>query len=104
MAAQEEGSAMAARPNSATRGGRGKKAPKAQLIALEHGTNPALDELMEMGKEQGFVSESDIDDLFADDPEPPDPAHAESIRQAFLDAGIEIVHDEAELAQTIEDI
>jgi RNA polymerase primary sigma factor len=63
-----------------------------------------LRELFEKGREQGYVTQDDIDELFAERVEPPDPAEIEAIHKALLDAGIEIVQDESELAETLADI
>jgi RNA polymerase primary sigma factor len=73
-------------------------------VALEHPAMPGLDELLERGREQGFVLEEDLDAIFEEQSEPPDDAQIETIRQAILDSGIELVASDAELQQTVEDI
>jgi RNA polymerase primary sigma factor len=65
---------------------------------------PGLEELLERGKEQGYVTEDDLDELFESAPEPPAAAQLEALHQLLVDAGVEVVADEGELAQTIEDL
>jgi RNA polymerase primary sigma factor len=63
-----------------------------------------LDELLERGKERGYVTADDLDELFAGEAEPPDGGELEAVRQTLLDAGVEIVEDETELAELREDL
>jgi RNA polymerase primary sigma factor len=75
-----------------------------QVVAVQHPTVPGLEDLLERGKVQGYVREDEVDELFEDETEPPDPALLEAVHNAFIDAGIEVVQDEADLQQTTEDI
>ncbi|HET6344269.1 MAG TPA: sigma-70 family RNA polymerase sigma factor, partial [Myxococcota bacterium] len=63
-----------------------------------------LDDLLERGKERGYVTTDELDDLFAAEAEPPDSGELEAVRQTLLDAGVEIVEDESELAELQEDL
>ncbi|MBI3971242.1 MAG: hypothetical protein HY332_08125, partial [Chloroflexi bacterium] len=65
---------------------------------------PGLDDLLEQGKEQGYLAEDDLDELFEAAEEPPTPTQIEALHQLLTDAGIELVADETELAETVEDI
>src|SRR5919205_1555959 len=60
--------------------------------------------LFELGRERGYVTEDDIDEVFEEDPEPPDSAEIEMIHKALLDASIEVVESDAEVAEVEEDI
>src|SRR5581483_5773426 len=95
---------MAARGTGKGRRTSTRKQAQQHVAVLEHGPQATLDDLLERGKEQGYVTEADIDELFADDPEPPDAAQLDAIHQALLDAGVEIVTNESELEQTVDDI
>ena len=98
---------MSARATASTRTkGAQRKGKRDTVVAVEHSGTSAtsFDELLERGKERGFVLEDDIDLLFEDEAEPPDPAQVEMIHQAFADAGVEVVASEAELQQTTDDI
>jgi RNA polymerase primary sigma factor len=75
-----------------------------QGLAIEHPAVPGLEELLERGKLRGYVREEDIEELFDEDSEPPEATVLDAVRSAFVDAGIEVVQDEAELQQTQEDI
>jgi RNA polymerase primary sigma factor len=63
-----------------------------------------LRELFARGREQGYVTEDDIDEVFGDEQEPPDAHEIERIHQALLDARIEIVSDASEIQETLDDI
>jgi RNA polymerase primary sigma factor len=63
-----------------------------------------LEDLLERGKERGYVTTDELDDLFAGEAEPPDSGELETVRQTLLDAGVEIVEDESELAELREDL
>ena len=69
-------------------------------------TPVALEELIERGKERGYVLEQEIDTLFEEAEEPPDDWQVEAARDAMVKAGVEIVvtpesgEDEAELERT----
>ncbi|HEV2123086.1 MAG TPA: sigma-70 family RNA polymerase sigma factor [Chloroflexota bacterium] len=65
---------------------------------------PRLEDLIERGRDQGFVTEDDVEGLFDGEIEPPDPATVESVRQLLLDAGVEIATDDTELGETSEDL
>jgi RNA polymerase primary sigma factor len=65
---------------------------------------PGVADLLEQGKEQGFVTQDDLDELFDGAAEPPSAAQIEAIHQLLLDAGVEVVPDEAEVQQTAEDL
>ena len=75
-----------------------------QGLALELPAVPGLEDLLERAKVRGYVREEDIEELFDEDAEPPEAAVLDAVRSAFVDAGIEVVQDEAELQQTQEDI
>ena len=94
------------RPTRQRRNGRRESALStlSQGVAIQHPAVPGLEDLLERGKVQGFVREEDVDELFEDEAEPPDAALLEAVHNAFVDAGIEVVQDEAELQQTTEDI
>ena len=64
---------------------------------------PGLHELLERGKDQGYILEHDIDALFEVEAEPPDPAVVDAVREALTDAGVDILASEAEIAQELED-
>src|SRR5919198_1326375 len=72
--------------------------------AFDRPTTSGFDELVDRGKEQGYLLEEDIEALFEDEAEPPDQAQLEAIHQALVDAGVEVVSDASELQQTIDDI
>ncbi|HEX2032647.1 MAG TPA: sigma-70 factor domain-containing protein, partial [Chloroflexota bacterium] len=104
---------MSARSGNTTRSGRGRRKTKRDTAvvqrplggaAVEHPLAAGLTELLERGKLQGYVLEEDIDELFDEDVEPPEVGQLEAIHQQLLDAGIEVVTNEAELQQTTEDI
>src|SRR5438093_4961718 len=95
---------MIGKAPTAGRRGRGKTAAKGQVPASQHPRVSGLEELLERGKEQGYILDEDVDALFDEHAEPPDEAQLEAVRQALLDAGVEIVMNEAELQQTVEDI
>jgi len=75
-----------------------------ERVTLAPPARQGLRRLFELGHERGYVTEDDIDEVFEEDPEPPDSEEIESIHKALLDARIEIVEDEAELAEVQEDI
>ena len=54
-----------------------------------------LDELIEHGRADGFVSSEDIVDFLAESDEPPSPAEIDKIRAALAAAGVEVVEDDA---------
>ena len=60
-----------------------------------------LEELLERGKEQGYLLEQDLDVLFDDSEEPPDDQQVDAARQTVLDAGVPIVADETELEEQV---
>jgi len=75
-----------------------------ERVTLAPHARQGLRRLFELGHERGYVTEDNIDEVFEEDPEPPDSEEIESIHKALLDARIEIVEDEAELAEVQEDI
>jgi RNA polymerase primary sigma factor len=77
---------------------------KAVAPGVPESLRPKLRELFELGHEQGYVTENDIDEVFADEAEAPDAGEIESIHQALLDARIEVVNDPAEIAEVEDDI
>ncbi|MGH2352054.1 MAG: sigma-70 family RNA polymerase sigma factor [Chloroflexota bacterium] len=95
---------MSATAGTTTRPGRQRRRGKRDVTAIEHPATSGLEELLERGKERGYVLEDDIDELFEEEAEPPDAAQIEAIHQTLVDAGIEVVSDENELQQTTEDI
>lgn len=102
----------ASQPTTATQGRRHAataEAPSARsrasgALARLAEEMPGINDLIEHGKEVGYVTENEIDELFEDDVEPPDPAQIEAIHQLLADAGVEVVSSETELQQTVEDI
>ena len=96
------------RSTRARRPGRGAAAPGAATATsagtIQHPAVPGLEELLERGRVRGYVREEDVDELFEEDADAPDASLMEAVRSAFVDAGIEIVKDEAELQQTTDDI
>jgi len=60
---------------------------------------PGLVELFDQGREQGFVRAEDFDELFEEAAEPPADAQVEQIHQVFLDANIDFLQDDAEVAE-----
>jgi len=95
---------MTGKATAAGRRGRRKASAKGQLAALPRPNVPGLAELLERGKDQGYLVEEDIEALFDDNEEPPDEAQVDAVRQVLLDAGVEIASNEAELQQAIDDI
>jgi RNA polymerase primary sigma factor len=93
---------MTAKATSRT--GRAKRPAKRQSGAAAQLPQSALQELLDRGKEQGFILEEELDTLFEETEEPLEDGQIDTIRQSFMDAGIEIVANEAELQQTVEDI
>jgi RNA polymerase primary sigma factor len=65
---------------------------------------PGFDELIERGREQGYVLEADVEALFDDQAEGPDQAALEAVRQRLLDVSVEIVEDDGELQDTVDDM
>ena len=109
---------MIAKPNAAAFAPtRGKHAPPRHRVRSAHANTPRLAEapvagmavvagprdLVERGKEQGYVLEQDIDALFDDRVEPPDDAEVDAIREALLDGGVAIVTDVAEIEDAADD-
>ncbi|HEU5317509.1 MAG TPA: sigma-70 family RNA polymerase sigma factor [Chloroflexota bacterium] len=74
------------------------KVPEALAKAV-----PGLQDLFEQGKEHGFVTQDEIDEVFDDAPQPPTDAQTEAILQLFLDNNIEITQDDAEVAEVQQD-
>jgi RNA polymerase primary sigma factor len=95
--------AVPANDTGAKRPGRGARG-RGSVITIPRSSVAGLDELMERGREQGYILEEQVDALFEDETEPPDDATVEAVRQLLLDASIEIVQDERELQDTVEDI
>jgi RNA polymerase primary sigma factor len=60
--------------------------------------------LLARGKERGYLLEEDVEALFDASEGPPDETQFEAVRQALLDAGVEIVTNDAELQQAVDDI
>jgi RNA polymerase primary sigma factor len=83
---------------------RGKRQYQPRPAAPELPGIPGLEEVLERGKERGYVLEEDIENLFADQVEPPDEAEIEALHRAFLDAGVEVVSSEADLQQGLDDL
>jgi RNA polymerase primary sigma factor len=99
--------ATASTPNSharTTARERAKQQQPEQSTALAPHLRKGLRRLFELGHEQGYVTEDDIDEVFEDDPEPPDSAEIEEIHRALVDARIEIVQSDTELAEVQEDV
>jgi RNA polymerase primary sigma factor len=95
------------RRSSAARGTRQEKVKRhdeEESVALAPHLRTGLRRLFDLGRERGYVTEDDVDEVFEEDPEPPDSAEIELIHRALLDARIEIVQNEAELAEVQEDI
>src|SRR5436853_7675465 len=99
---------MTARTSAGASKARSKKAAKGESPALtierpKVAGVPALDELLDQGKEQGYLLEEDLESLFDDANEVPEEHVVAQVRQAILDYGIEIVQDEVELQQATDD-
>jgi RNA polymerase primary sigma factor len=75
-----------------------------QVASPDQSSVPGLGELFERGREQGYVIEDDVDALFDDQVEPPDPSTIEAIRQVLSDAKIPILADDAELQDSMDDL
>ena len=92
-------------PNGARRSVLGHLPTGADDQSAAAGTAIAgVEELIDRGREQGFLHEEDLVALFEDADEPPEPAQLERVRRVVLDAGVDVVDGEAELEQAIEDI
>ena len=65
---------------------------------------PGLDELIEAGRERGYVLEDDVDALFEHLEEPPDAAVVEAVHQLLAAAGVEVGQDESEVEASLEDL
>jgi RNA polymerase primary sigma factor len=72
------------------------------LASEERGVTSAA-ELLERGKEQGYVLEQDLDALFEDRDEPPDEQQIDALRQALAERGVAIVEAEEDAPRTAED-
>src|SRR5437867_3220724 len=104
-------STVSTHSNHSTRGSAARGTRREQVkqhdeegVALAPHLRQGLRRLFELGRERGYVTEDDIDEVFEEDPEPPDSAEIEAIHKALLDARIEVVEDAAELAEVQEDI
>ena len=64
---------------------------------------PGLQDLFEQGREHGFVTQEEMDEVFDDAPHPPSDAHVEAILQLFLDHNIEVTQDDAEVVEVVRD-
>ena len=97
-----------ARTADAPAGARGAARARDRHDDDEHQLSPGLRagmrKLFELGHERGYVTEDDIDELFEDETEPPDSAEIELIHKSLLDARIEIVSSDTELAEVQDDI
>jgi len=68
------------------------------------GSIQGLQDLFEQGKQQGYVTHEDVDELIEDAAEPPTATVVEAIFQFFADQGVEVTVDESDLAETVQDI
>ena len=64
-------------------------------------TLPDLEDLLEASKQQGYVTEEQIEELFDADDEPPTQSRVDAVFRIFHDAGIEVV-SENELVEEVE--
>src|SRR5687767_7287151 len=74
------------------------RVPEALIAAV-----PGLQDLFDQGKEHGFITQEELDELFDDAPRPPSDAQTEAIAQLFLDNNIEVTQDEAEVVEVTRD-
>src|SRR5262245_61787122 len=95
---------MTGKATTAGHRGRGKTAAKGQGANAQHPRVPGFAELVECGKQQRYILDEALDALFEEQEELPDEEQFEAVRQALLEAGVEIVMNEAELQQAVEDI
>src|SRR6266542_1161987 len=86
-----------------TRRGRGKH-EEDEHAGLSPNLHDGLRKLFDLGHERGYVTQDDIDEVFEDETEPPDRAEIELLHRSLIDARIEIVEDEAELAEVQDDL
>jgi RNA polymerase primary sigma factor len=92
-------------------GGRERADPESGRPYGEPGTEdgaaeelPDLTELLERGRQQGYVLEDEIEEVFEDELEPPTAGRVAAVRRTLLDASVEIVSDDAELQELREDL
>ena len=78
-------------------------APAIQLPDSLVQTVPGLQELFEQGHLQGFIREEDLDELFEDATDTLSDVQVEQIHQAFLGVNIELLQEEAEVAEVQQD-
>src|SRR5688572_9222760 len=64
---------------------------------------PGLQDLFDQGKEHGFITQEELDEVFDDAARPPTDAQIEAIAQLFLDHNIEVTQDEAEVVEVTRD-
>ncbi|MGH2368981.1 MAG: sigma-70 family RNA polymerase sigma factor [Chloroflexota bacterium] len=73
-------------------------APKRQgrrvATRSERPSLPALGALLERGREQGYVSEHEISDLFGADDEVADEVQLQAVREMLANAGVEVLDDD----------
>ena len=74
------------------------RVPEALVAAV-----PGLQDLFDQGKEHGFVTQEELDELFDDAPRMPTDAQTEAIAQLFLDNNIEVTQDDAEVVEVTRD-
>ncbi len=86
------------------RGRQREEAHEGERVTLAPHLRKGLRRLFDLGRERGYVTADDIDEVFEEDPEPPDSDEIELIHRALLDARIEVVEDEAEVAEVQDDI
>jgi RNA polymerase primary sigma factor len=90
---------MASKTRAPRKGTKGATLAQVQLPDALTKHIPGLQDLFDQGREQGFIREEELDDLFEDAAEPPTDAQVEAIHQAFLDSNIDVLQDESELQE-----
>src|SRR5689334_3048810 len=64
----------------------------------------AVHDLLKQGHSQGYVTEEDLEALVEHEATPVNAHELDVVRQLLFDEGVEVTEDEAELAQTVEDV
>ena len=65
---------------------------------------PDLTELIDHGREQGYLLEDEIEALFDDQVEPPDAAVLDAVHHSLLEAGIKLLDDTTEVEHALDDL
>ncbi|MGI8423798.1 MAG: sigma-70 family RNA polymerase sigma factor [Chloroflexota bacterium] len=60
---------------------------------------PGLRDLFDQGKEHGFITQEELDEVFDDAPKLPTDSQMEAIAHLFLDNNVEVTQDDAEVVE-----